>query len=919
MSKRLEFVGHTESLADVMSLVQTSGSRHVICVDGPGGIGKTRFLQEVQRLCGDDAGVRDGEILVTDIVDFDERALKIARSFGRRVAHQLSAEAFDAYFEKSLDAFRRQRENVRPQDQEQDRREALNAFIACFNTFTADQRVVLLIDTTEKIPEPNPLNGFEDVSVYLNELIVQARNTVFILAGRDAARRAAALAPKLGEDVILIRLQPLSYTESKEYVNRKTQQLNIRPDWALTEKLVWLSQGKPLLLDLAVEALSRGLSRQSLWLREMDPQQLSMLSDEDRAEKLQAFEGQLVQHITQIRSDMERLLLMMARVYPLRTEMMMDLLKVPPATADMLFERAQAYVFVKPLPDDQISLHDEMRRMVRDYVWPDVDPSGDRRREESRLAAGYLSRRLADVARQITELESQINDAHRRQDAEAELRLVMAQEVLEETFIPLYQQLLFHTMFVDKAEGLEVFITYFEQSTQIYRFQFREALLAEIDKYRDDLEAEQVNAVKIRRVKFLLDRRAYREGCELATELLAAPALSPVERIDALIQRANFRVRLGDRAGGVADLDAAVKLSEAEELPQWLVRALNGRGWAYRNQGDYDEALADYHRAYALSIHLQDVRRTAYTLNNMAHIHAILGNRDTAINSAQEALSIWREEGFGRGMGITYANLGDIYRHFGEIDKAIEANALAYRIFVDEEDLEWMSNVRCAQASILRLHDEFDVAEEYLNWAEENGAPSLRPRILYERAKVAMGRGDLEAARSYFKQCNELSLETNDGTHDHRSFAELLDLAWHFGEYERWRAFLDTHQTHYADRTDKESLRLQGSCLRKIGDLAICCSESNEDGACLGPVYDAALDAYAQGFMLICEHEVHPSYRLGAQVAWSVERIEKCTDPARRARLGRDLAALWEREAQLSWEHPTAMLTFNRWARGGHS
>jgi len=36
------------------------------------------------------------------------------------------------------------------------------------------------------------------------------------------------------------------------------------------------------------------------------------------------------------------------------------------------------YVFVKQLPDGRISLHDEMRRMVNEYVWPQVDPDRER-------------------------------------------------------------------------------------------------------------------------------------------------------------------------------------------------------------------------------------------------------------------------------------------------------------------------------------------------------------------------------------------------------------------------------------------------------------------------------------------------------------------------------------------------------------
>ena len=42
-----------------------------------------------------------------------------------------------------------------------------------------------------------------------------------------------------------------------------------------------------------------------------------------------------------------------------------------------LLKEIQPYVFIKNLPNDRITLHDEMRRLVNTYAWPEVDPDDD--------------------------------------------------------------------------------------------------------------------------------------------------------------------------------------------------------------------------------------------------------------------------------------------------------------------------------------------------------------------------------------------------------------------------------------------------------------------------------------------------------------------------------------------------------------
>ena len=102
-------------------------------------------------------------------------------------------------------------------------------------------------------------------------------------------------------------------------------------------------------------------------------------------------------------------------------------------------------------------------------------------------------------------------------------------------------------------------------------------------------------------------------------------------------------------------------------------------------------------------------------------------------------------------------------------------------------------------------------------------------------------------------------------------------------------------------------MRLYGSCLRKIGDLAICAGE-----------YDAALAAYEEGFPLIAEHEIHERYTIRSQMRQTNERILRRIPSKILSRLGRGLAVFWRSTSTLIAKYPEALLTFYLWEQAEH-
>jgi tetratricopeptide (TPR) repeat protein len=213
-----------------------------------------------------------------------------------------------------------------------------------------------------------------------------------------------------------------------------------------------------------------------------------------------------------------------------------------------------------------------------------------------------------------------------------------------------------------------------------------------------------------------------------------------------------------------------------------------------------------------------------------------------------------------------------------------------------------MSYVRSGRAFALQTQREFDRAAEEQAWALKHGPMNLRPRLLYSQALSYLMQHDVNNARMKLEECRAISQQLGDSFTDYKSFADLIELAWDMNESERWREFHDEHQQLYAHREGIDALRLRGSCLRKIADLAIC----NGD-------YDDALNAYEHGLPLIAEYEVHERYTIRSQIKQTDSRLRNRIPGKVLHALGQDLSLFWSSREELVTKYPEVLLMFRRW------
>jgi tetratricopeptide (TPR) repeat protein len=831
MAKRVPFIGREDELEYVADLINDWGTYQIVCLNAPGGIGKTRLLQEVH----DQYSGRDDRIFVADIIDFDDLAFQNQENLAFVISQRIGLQHFENYLHHLRDYRIMEQGGVSLERLEREQEKVLQSWYDDFNKFTEKQRVVYFFDTVDAIQEQNVLD-------YLVANLGSGRmqNSLCLIAGRNADYFWRELRPELGSDVHLIDLPAFSQDYALSYIEQKQELLHVVLDTDLKQKILQLAQGKPILIDLAVEWRARGISLD--WLAESDSKKLALLSSDEEVRLQREFERHLVHHLVGTRQWIDWLTLTMSHVYPLDIEMITFLLNISREEAKALFEEAQTSVFVKSLPDGSISLHDEMRRMVNEYVWPEVDPDGDWRRRDSNLAAEYLKHKIKELSRQIRRFEDEVPPQEANFDAE--MSLFTKRQELERNLWNLKGRRLRHLLITDLDKGIRIFADLFDRATRSYRFTFRDMLVTRVEKpqFAERFSSEQRYKVDIRRVTHLIDEGKYIEAEDLLLKMLKRKDLLPKQYVESLIQLGNVEVRLGRFEQSISHFIKAVEQSESNDLEEWLLRSENALGWAYRLIGNWERAAERYEKALKYSLRSDDGHQQALILNNLGFARGLqpMDEEEEALPLCKQALAIWENLEYKRGIGQVYCTIGEILRHHNRLDEALNYFNKAAEIFEPADDLEWLSNVYCGRGIVLFLisateekNDErkrnyLKRAENDLKKAREIGLRRDEPKYLHYLAHVAEERGNIQKAKEMFMRSYDVSQDIHDLYFEVNNLGDIANVAAIQQEFDRWPEFEKRCQRYQREYPGVLS-RDVGLILGYVGDLAL--GEGNIDNA----------------------------------------------------------------------------------------
>ena len=836
MIEHVAFINRESELALIESLIKKWDTIQLVCIDAPGGIGKTRLLQEV---CMRYSLAESAHMMFTAVIDFDVRAQQATENIEIRIAQMLDAAIFAPFLQAIHDYRKMESAGVSHERLQEELSKCTQDFIACFNHLSDQKRVVMLFDTIEKIEQTD---GWTE----LLESIRHLKNCVICMAGRTARNVGEKLSQTdFDYRIHILDLPPLDEKAGQTYLLEKQKLLHIDLEAELIQKLLLLVAGKPILIDLAVEWRARGISLD--WLIKTPLEELAALSEEKMTARRQEFERQLVIHIAQTRSQMDWLFLLMSHVYPVDRDLVAAVRALPPEEAEKLFDKARTYVFVKSLPDGRITLHDEMRRMIQAYVWPEFDPDGYLRRQDSEAVAAYLEQKIPEVVAHIDELREQEHTSASSDDTQRALNVFVEHDALARELWSLQSEHLKHLLIVNVKQGITTFSHVFDEAPFAYRYLFRKMLLDQVDELLLPLTPEQRFCVEIRKAKYFHYSVHYDEALRVLwgifdeapwkTEAQVDPdrwiekvrnhaMLQPDQQVEILIQSANIQIRLGKLLNGIQFFTEAVAISRKYTLKAWIVKAENGMGWAYRLTDDYKKAVQHYEEALDLAIELGGMKVQEFLLkNNLGFAYAyrvdIPGHRDRAVGFCHQALELAKELKDGKREGMAYSNLGCVTYMAGRFDEALEYFQHALDIFGKANDREWLSTVYSWRGAVYVAQKKYDLARDDLELSLSMNIQRDTPLNLSRLSYVYRSLGDTEKSAQAIKECRELALRLPDVLYQLVSLRDLAGLAHRKGEYHRHREIEQLLTEYYDKWGEAKDLRALGMLHLNLGKLAL--------------------------------------------------------------------------------------------------
>lgn len=673
MTEGIPFIGRQAEIAKVEnSLFEWGTTQFLFVYSENGGIGKTRLLQEIYSKYTQ-SEYTERHLLVVPIIDFDDRSVNSRGTLQRRMVSDLGDEKFDDYLRRMVDWRKLEEAGVSAQRLEEESDQVRREFEKNLSKIASTHRIVFLLDTTERVESSEIWN-------FLRSVLAESENIVIVISGRNAntvyQEHFQHITARFRQ--VLIPLRPFTSDESDLYLKVKLAHIKQVFNQETVEKIKLLSKGVPILFDLALERLAQD-DRFAEFLSSKDNRYFENLSIENRSES----EKIMVSYLADQRSELAELVLLLAHVYPANKNMLSDMLRMDLLELDTLLKKALATVYIKRLPGERISLHDEMRRMVNEHVWPLCDPGNNQRREYSEKASDFF-------ARDVSLLSQKIDELHK---ASTSLKDSIESDNLSRRRDSAQIEYLRHLLIVDVNKGVAYYLKIVDEARKAHRLRFAERIGAYIKDVEHLLDGEQKYRVEIARLKQMIDRGS--QWVSQARDDLRALFDANVDT-EKHLEVLNLLGRCEELTGNYQQ----ALIYEEEVLggltrPEDEVPVSNYIGYIYRLMGNWREATNHYKKALEVSQTSSKISPTmvASIYNNLAYVVCLMGNYVEAREYCLEAIRIWEAKGTASSLGRGYLTRAIIYRDRGKYRDANPYFKKALAIFQKLEEPDDYKNL----------------------------------------------------------------------------------------------------------------------------------------------------------------------------------------------------------------------------------
>ena len=439
--------------------------------------------------------------------------------------------------------------------------------------------------------------------------------------------------------------------------------------------------------------------------------------------------------------------------------------------------------------------------MVNRYLWDKkLDPERDQRHWYSSKALTYFTKEIDNLLQHISQYKETLQeDVQRKQQPTKEgqqLEIALQIEALEQQVWVLREQQLFHALEINVDGGITLFQRLFDEATKTARFEERRKLFALVIQKAKRLSPDQQYILDIRRVKTFLTegQRDYWDDANALCErmLQKQEVKKSLDRlIETHIALGNAKIKLGNVNAGLVDFQEAVKKSETSpDLMHWRIKSLNELGWAYRQEGNFEEAANHYDLARELCLQKggSENEELQYDygmiLNNLAFVLSYNSKtRDDAMSYAHEAIELWERIGNKIGLGAGYHVLGVTLYRANRFELALEAFNKAEAIFGPLKHEEWLARVYSWRGAIFRTQKKYDDAQKELDDALSKGSDNDKAMTLARLGRLYRSKMELDRAKKYFEESIDHAKEIPDYDSWLVSLSKLIQIEADQGHY----------------------------------------------------------------------------------------------------------------------------------------
>ncbi len=683
-------------MQDILKAINASdGSTCVFYLTGEAGVGKTVLLRQIGRLLDSADGIQP-HFPWSGILDLYHSDVNSNSGLEQGLMDALEVAGEFRDYQDARAQFTAHREaGIREEELEEERKQLIEVFARCLNKVAKDHRLVIALDTTERIQyglDPvQELCGLEGesstVKPWLLAQLPRWQNCVVLIAGRPDPSLAAALTQCQNNNnaysYMDIKLTGFDAVEMQAYLADREQDV---PELsALTSDdrnlLAEVTEGRPIRVELALEVLRYGLGFDRFWekIKSLPANQAQAEIDHWLTDPLmndpQYELRDIIQYLAVSRKG-------------LSPELLHHLTGWRIETCRQKLEVIADRTFIKTRPDDgRFFLHDEMYDFCDAYL------------QHDRMA--NLSGRIVEwydqqIKRCDEKMKTAVTDQERRDTRQAKQN---------------YQvDSLLYRLRVNPREGYEWYTReaeYAIRSAEVgYDMRLRNELLAFLNskspvdrriladdaKLRQEIDCDAV----AHWVKRYMMRGQSQEAARIAARVSEAPEFRCLvegpgyylARADLAVYHAQALIYAHRAQEGIDLLKATIQQLEKGQSPEVLAvqerdtfagwrrnlilgRAHNNLGYAYwMVLQRYALALDEFRKALPYFRASDLLEETANTTDNMGRVYATLYRRSRAESLIADGLELRRQLGLEYRVALSLISQATFHLAFGEPHRA---------------------------------------------------------------------------------------------------------------------------------------------------------------------------------------------------------------------------------------------------------